>query len=862
MADPGSNGVMVRTALNTSIARSIAVASAKLTISNGDGVAGNPTLDFGSVASTDLSDTANIVRITAANTYNDGLKQTFNPDGTNAGFNVGAHTGDPSAGVNGDMYYNSTTNKFMCYQNGAWRICGSGGYYEAFTGQTTVTVLASTHGFGTSPIVAQCWDSSENLLDCGINWDTATGDTVFTFATSTTGFVTIVSGSGSGSGGGGGTVTSVALTVPSILSVSGSPVTTSGTFAVTLATQTANTVFAGPTTGGAATPTFRALVKADLPATVVHTDQANTYSGGGLQDFNNMKFIPPITVVGLLPSAAANTNVIYIVTDGTSLTDCTVGGGSTRAWCISNGAAWVPTTASSTGLGDPGSNGIVYRNGVGTSTVATATEMSGPNFCQDSVGTDAYACSLSPAITSYTTGLRVWFKAGASNTGNATLNLNSLGAVDIYRDPTNSLIDRDIKVNQWVEVIYNGTQFQLVKDKVWVGPLTSAPAYNNETIVIVDAAYPGDCTIGGGSTLQVCEQQSSAYVPVGKQAIVVVTTAVSGSVAQYELLQWTNGATRQSIIATASSTKVVGIAAVAASLNTRAMVTEGDFFCSFSAATTRGNLFGVSSTSGKCLDLGTSDIYAVARTAQVLGYVIETIGVAGTAAVHFWGGSETGKRQNVDDLNGPTFCSDAGANDTYACSLSPAPTAYVTGNQYRFKANTINTGDATINFNGIGPITIKRVIGGITANLRDGDILAGQWVTVVYDGTNMQLVSPKATENPIVARFSFNGGGAVIVAANTNGFWVDRACTINAALLEGDVSGSVTVNIYSAAYNVAPSYSIISHATSFALSSAVAMKDTTLTGWTTAVAADTFLQARVIGTPSTITNLTVTLRCI
>lgn len=71
-----------------------------------------------------------------------------------------------------------------------------------------------------------------------------------------------------GSGGGGsGTVTSVALTVPSVLlSVSGSPITTSGTFAVTLATQTANTVLAGATSGGAATPTFRTLVAADIPS--------------------------------------------------------------------------------------------------------------------------------------------------------------------------------------------------------------------------------------------------------------------------------------------------------------------------------------------------------------------------------------------------------------------------------------------------------------------------------------------------------------------------------------------------------------------------------------------------------------------
>lgn len=67
------------------------------------------------------------------------------------------------------------------------------------------------------------------------------------------------------SGGGGGTVTSVGMTVPSILSVSGSPITSSGTFAITLATQTANLVFASPSSGGASAPTFRALVANDIP---------------------------------------------------------------------------------------------------------------------------------------------------------------------------------------------------------------------------------------------------------------------------------------------------------------------------------------------------------------------------------------------------------------------------------------------------------------------------------------------------------------------------------------------------------------------------------------------------------------------
>lgn len=67
-------------------------------------------------------------------------------------------------------------------------------------------------------------------------------------------------------GEGPGTVTSVGLTMPAEFSVANSPITGAGTLAVTKATQTANKIFGGPTTGSAAAPAFRSLVAADLPA--------------------------------------------------------------------------------------------------------------------------------------------------------------------------------------------------------------------------------------------------------------------------------------------------------------------------------------------------------------------------------------------------------------------------------------------------------------------------------------------------------------------------------------------------------------------------------------------------------------------
>jgi hypothetical protein len=63
----------------------------------------------------------------------------------------------------------------------------------------------------------------------------------------------------------GGTVTSVALEMPQEFTLTGSPITSSGTIRTTWAPVGANTVLAGPVSGGSGAPMFRALVPADIP---------------------------------------------------------------------------------------------------------------------------------------------------------------------------------------------------------------------------------------------------------------------------------------------------------------------------------------------------------------------------------------------------------------------------------------------------------------------------------------------------------------------------------------------------------------------------------------------------------------------
>ena len=80
--------------------------------------------------------------------------------------------------------------------------------------------------------------------------------------------------------GSGGTVTSVGLAVPAILSVANSPITTSGSITLDLATQVKNLVFAGPASGADAKPTFRSLVADDIANSIVIGKLITGYSSG------------------------------------------------------------------------------------------------------------------------------------------------------------------------------------------------------------------------------------------------------------------------------------------------------------------------------------------------------------------------------------------------------------------------------------------------------------------------------------------------------------------------------------------------------------------------------------------------------
>lgn len=170
-----------------------------------------------------------------------------------------------------------------------------------------------------------------------------------------------------------GTVTSVGLTAPSDFVVTGSPITSSGTLALTYATQGAKKFLVGPATGADATPTFRVMAATDLPSTSVSagsygsSSQVGTFTvdaQGRLTSAGNTAIsfnaISPITSVGdLIVGSGVNTATrLGIGLNGYILTS----NGTTASWSAPPATGITINTTAITG----GTTGRILYDNAGT----------------------------------------------------------------------------------------------------------------------------------------------------------------------------------------------------------------------------------------------------------------------------------------------------------------------------------------------------------------------------------------------------------------------------------------------------------------------------------------------------------------
>ncbi len=116
-----------------------------------------------------------------------------------------------------------------------------------------------------------------------------------------------------------------------------------------------------------------------------------------------------------------------------------------------------------------GSNGQVLTVAGGVPTYASPSSANA-NYIVDTGAANAYVATLVPAITSYTAGQLVQFKAINANTTTSTVNVNGLGVKTIMKlGGATNLASGDIAAGMVVQLEYDGTNF------VMLNPVANAP---------------------------------------------------------------------------------------------------------------------------------------------------------------------------------------------------------------------------------------------------------------------------------------------------------------------------------------------------------------------------------------------------
>ena len=257
---------------------------------------------------------------------------------------------------------------------------------------------------------------------------------------------------------GGGSVSSVGLTMPAIFTVSGSPITTSGTLGVTYVTQSANTIFAGPTSGGVAAPAFRSLVTADFPASGV---SAATYGS------TTQSAVVAVDTTGRITSASSST----ITPAFSSITS-------------------TPTTLAGYGITDAALSATTISAGTGLTGGGSLASNQTISIAATGVSASTYGSSLSVPV------IAVNAQGQITSASSSTINAVTLTTGTISTTPSNAT---DIANKEYVDSVAAGLNFHAACNYATTAVLPSY-VYNNGTSGVgatITASANGTLTIDG-----------------------------------------------------------------------------------------------------------------------------------------------------------------------------------------------------------------------------------------------------------------------------------------------------------------------------------------------------------------------------
>ncbi len=154
------------------------------------------------------------------------------------------------------------------------------------------------------------------------------------------------------------------------------------------------------------------------------------------------------------------------------------------------------------------------------------------DYAVDSVGTDAYAVTLSGALSIPFVGMEINFKAGTANTGTCTLAINGGAAKTIVKNVSDALVTGDILANQIIKVVYDGTNWLVIN----ASPMASTTVKGDVEQATPAEFNAGTQTGGSGAPLFINPLLLPAKNMIGALGATVVKTYFN---IQLPFLLWT-----------------------------------------------------------------------------------------------------------------------------------------------------------------------------------------------------------------------------------------------------------------------------------------------------------------------------------
>jgi hypothetical protein len=461
------NGVIVKTASNAVISRTLTATGAGFGITNGDGVSGNPTFGLTglalalanmggtgmlavvggtTIAGRQIYGTANQITVVAGNGSNDPtISITDNPviPGTAAMTIPSGTSAQQPVGASGQMRFNSDTQTFDGYSAGSWRQFSlAGGVISFGAGSTGLTPAAQTSGVITL-------GGTLNASSGG------TGATTLTGYVKGNGTLAMTASAAIPTTDLSGTISNAQL-ANSAITINGSNVSLGGSVTITAAVPNSLTIGAG-LSGGSYNGSTAVTVAID--STVATLNDAQTFTNKSISGATN-------TLSNIPNSSLNNSSVSF---NGVSVT---LGASGTLT------ASTASALTIGTGLQGTSFNGSTPVTIAIDSTVATLTgtqTLTGKTI-------NASSNTLSNIPNSSLTNSSVTIGTTAISLGASSLTLGGLTSVAVTQDPVSAL---QLATKQYVDSVAEGLHVHASCAAATTGTLASITGgtvtYNNGT---------------------------------------------------------------------------------------------------------------------------------------------------------------------------------------------------------------------------------------------------------------------------------------------------------------------------------------------------------------------------------------------